>query len=70
MQETYRYAGDLGDWLHALDTAYADLRYPEGTADVSPLVARACALHGTSSIGAKHTLGALGEGTGPAQPRT
>ena len=45
---TDRDVGDLGDRLHLLDVANADLRDPEGAADVRPLVAEAGALHGAA----------------------
>jgi hypothetical protein len=47
-EETDRYAGYLGDWLHLFHTADRDLGYPEGAGDVCPLLARPCALHGST----------------------
>ena len=64
----HRYAGDLGDGLHLLDAADADLWDPEGAADVRPLLAALGGLHGAAAVGAELALGLRAERAGAAEP--
>ena len=68
MLSPHRNAGDLGDGLHLLDAADADLGDPECAADVRPLLAALGGLHGAAAVGAELALGLRAERAGAAQP--
>ena len=68
MLSPHRNAGDLGDGLHLLDAADADLGDPECAADVRPLLAALGGLHGAAAVGAELALGLRAERAGAAEP--